>query len=359
MPAWCRGERLPPHARMHLHDRNCVGLDIREGNAVNPIDMIAEYMKAGNGDDRRDDLAKAIHFNITNVWNYASQFGEESPHEIEFAVPPWPLVFAQSNLRNGCRVCYLVRTMEKPADDAHAWEMLCYIWTISDSRTVSLAWRGTYRLTRTGLVSERAQWEHVWNRRWADAAHLSDVVRQDLRELDADIERLRAEFKAKFPTEFAKRENDPKFSKVIERREIAASVVDDVDIPDSIMMVFLLATMLANCKNVAQKAENVPVKILKAREKRNRVPVDRWYTLAIEPMQKKIAAGLGDDGALLRVDRPTYEKAFHICRGHFKEFTAAKPLFGRISGRFWWPMHTRGNRQLGSVTKDYAIAERA
>lgn len=47
------------------------------------------------------------------------------------------------------------------------------------------------------------------------------------------------------------------------------------------------------------------------------------------------------------------ERSWHICRGHFKNYTAERPLFGRFVGSFWTPSHTRGSREVGVLLKDY------
>lgn len=48
----------------------------------------------------------------------------------------------------------------------------------------------------------------------------------------------------------------------------------------------------------------------------------------------------------------------HLCRGHFKDFSDDKKLFGRYSGRFWWSPQIRGDRKLGVVGKDYEVRSR-
>lgn len=47
--------------------------------------------------------------------------------------------------------------------------------------------------------------------------------------------------------------------------------------------------------------------------------------------------------------------ALHWVRGHFKTFTAEKPLLGRATGTFWWTPHLAGSKEAGVVVKDYKI----
>jgi hypothetical protein len=42
----------------------------------------------------------------------------------------------------------------------------------------------------------------------------------------------------------------------------------------------------------------------------------------------------------------------HLVMGHFKCYDE-KPLFGRITGTFFWPAHFRGDEKNGKVVKDY------
>jgi hypothetical protein len=47
--------------------------------------------------------------------------------------------------------------------------------------------------------------------------------------------------------------------------------------------------------------------------------------------------------------------ALHLVRGHFATYTEAAPLFGRQTGTFWRPAHTRGNAEHGVIEKDYEV----
>ena len=48
-------------------------------------------------------------------------------------------------------------------------------------------------------------------------------------------------------------------------------------------------------------------------------------------------------------------KALHLCRGHFKTFTADAPLLGRATGTYFWAPHIRGTQNEGVVIKDYRV----
>ncbi|MHB8383745.1 MAG: hypothetical protein ACYDC3_15560 [Candidatus Binataceae bacterium] len=112
-----------------------------------------------------------------------------------------------------------------------------------------------------------------------------------------------------------------------------------------ILQPLMLAISFAHCKNV-QIVEGVG-RSLRARRHKE-VPDDLWRVLQIDPMRKVIereTAGLGPAEA--------YQRAMHICRGHFKTYDEENPLFGKLVGTFWWQAHVRGDSRFGTVSKEY------
>lgn len=109
----------------------------------------------------------------------------------------------------------------------------------------------------------------------------------------------------------------------------------------------LLTSQFANCRNI-ETLEVLPTRQQRRAAERRGEPIHKHYVLAI-------------DAATQRKVYPTYgqhrstDKRLHICRGHFATYTEAAPLFGKLTGRFWIPMHTRGSADTGSVRKDYRI----
>lgn len=109
-----------------------------------------------------------------------------------------------------------------------------------------------------------------------------------------------------------------------------------------------LAISLMHCKNVVKvPAPPPPVRVVKQWERRGR-PFLKEYTLNIHPMKRVLATegGMATNGI---------KKALHICRGHFATYTEDSPLFGKVTGTFWKPMHTRGSSEIGEIKKDYRI----
>jgi hypothetical protein len=103
-----------------------------------------------------------------------------------------------------------------------------------------------------------------------------------------------------------------------------------------------------SCKNVLLMESRPPAKLSKAFRRKHGRPLITVKTLDIKPMRQVLETegGCGENGLT---------KALHICRGHFKTYTAERPLLGRIVGRFWWQQHLRGSHEHGVVAKDYRV----
>ena len=50
------------------------------------------------------------------------------------------------------------------------------------------------------------------------------------------------------------------------------------------------------------------------------------------------------------------KQGLHICRGHFKDYTRGRGLFGRFKGLYWWDSQVRGTAEKGIVVKDYRVS---
>lgn len=107
----------------------------------------------------------------------------------------------------------------------------------------------------------------------------------------------------------------------------------------------LLAISFLHCKNVSIVSHEPPAK----RSARRNRPKIRFHTLHIEPIKRilKTEGGAEETGI---------KHALHICRGHFKDFTKGKGLFGRYKEIYWWDSQVRGSGIKGAVLKDYEVA---
>lgn len=109
--------------------------------------------------------------------------------------------------------------------------------------------------------------------------------------------------------------------------------------------------MLLNCKNVHTEIINPPEKLNIKRRKNGKQELFSYHVLNVTlPSQKQ--------GYREKTD-PNYHVRVHLCRGHFKEYTQEHPLFGSLTGRYWWQPHVRGQNHNGVVMKDYEVKQRA
>ncbi len=107
-----------------------------------------------------------------------------------------------------------------------------------------------------------------------------------------------------------------------------------------------LALLFLNCKNIETETNEPPEKLNKKRKKKGKQPLFSYKTLAIKPTSKKQKA---------QAAQGLWNNRIHLARGHFKTYTGNNPLFGKITGRFWWQPHVRGQNRDGVVMKDYEL----
>jgi len=108
----------------------------------------------------------------------------------------------------------------------------------------------------------------------------------------------------------------------------------------------LFAIGLLHCKNIVQIEKGGKNPNIKNR--RHRSKGTKHYVLDVVPARN--------------IKRTEYDhpikgspQRIHFRRGHFKEFTSERPLFGKYTGAFWWESHVAGKAELGKVVKDYQI----
>lgn len=105
--------------------------------------------------------------------------------------------------------------------------------------------------------------------------------------------------------------------------------------------------MLLNTQNIVTEVIEAPDKLNKKRRKKGKPPIFSYKILKIDlPNQYKKYEKKPHQGG---------ENRIHFCRGHFKTYTDEKPLFGRVTGRFWIPRHVRGNKKKGVIQKEYTV----
>jgi hypothetical protein len=110
------------------------------------------------------------------------------------------------------------------------------------------------------------------------------------------------------------------------------------------MVIFAIG--LLHCKNIVQIEKGGKNPNIKNR--RHRSKGTKHYVLNVVPARniKRMEYEHPINGSPQRI---------HFRRGHFKEFTSERPLFGKYTGVFWWEAHVAGKAELGKVVKDYQI----
>lgn len=104
---------------------------------------------------------------------------------------------------------------------------------------------------------------------------------------------------------------------------------------------------LINCKNITSVDNSPPEKLNKKRRKNKKQELFSYKTLVI-----KQKTGRGSPGSQ---PKDLWENRVHMCRGHFKTFTEDKPLFGSVTGTYWWQPSVRGSSSKGIIQKDYLV----
>jgi hypothetical protein len=109
----------------------------------------------------------------------------------------------------------------------------------------------------------------------------------------------------------------------------------------------LMALSLINCRNV-KTAEKRSIKVRRsgAQKRRGEKPFTIRYNTILLP------GGGSEYDAKSGTHRAT---ALHRVRGHFKTFTAERPLMGKHVGTYWWGWQLRGDPKRGIVISDYQI----
>lgn len=122
----------------------------------------------------------------------------------------------------------------------------------------------------------------------------------------------------------------------------------DKRLKEAIAAIWVLGKLLS-CKNVFSERIERPEKVNKKRLRKGKLPLYDYHVLKVKTPKSVYETVIG------KKEDPAYHNRVHLCRGHFKEFTAEKPLFGRYTGTYWWQPAMRGKNMDGFVDKDYDV----
>jgi hypothetical protein len=107
----------------------------------------------------------------------------------------------------------------------------------------------------------------------------------------------------------------------------------------------LVAISFMHCKNVDLIDEPLTRQQRRMKERKGGIT---YKVLDIEPFKKQVRSET-------RPGESQLQRALHICRGNFATYTEDNPLFGKLTGTYWRPMHVKGNKSRGEIVKDYDI----
>ncbi len=112
-----------------------------------------------------------------------------------------------------------------------------------------------------------------------------------------------------------------------------------------------LAVSLMNCKNVTVDTRRTPVSKVSKPKRRRPDPRLEYHTIVLPERRQAGVRGMADAAGSVR--------PFHQVRGHFATYTAEAPLFGKHTGTYWKPWHTRGDMSAGEIRSDYEVKANA
>lgn len=110
---------------------------------------------------------------------------------------------------------------------------------------------------------------------------------------------------------------------------------------------FMFALSLSHCKNVTTSELPLPPAVARKRRERG-LPAFTYRILDINPMRKASQASA-------RAGESEQRNALHFVRGHMKTYSTDRPLFGKLTGTFWWHLHLAGKEEAGMVAKEYRV----
>lgn len=124
---------------------------------------------------------------------------------------------------------------------------------------------------------------------------------------------------------------------------LTAGAAGDVRVPDMCSSSALAAMDLLACKNVGLSDQTEPVS---RQRSRHGVKGITYKTIVVTSSAK--VSTKGSEKAVPIESLPR----LHECRAHFKTYAPDRPLFGRVSGRYFWHQHLRGTAKDGVVVHE-------
>lgn len=133
-------------------------------------------------------------------------------------------------------------------------------------------------------------------------------------------------------------------------------IEDHRDGVTALLIPVLYALALLHCKNVRTEHVEAPRKVQARRARERKPPLVRYQVVRVEPTLEKVrrvSAGGGGRGESpsLHIVPGGFHHYGQCCGNHERKGL----LFGKYEGRYWVPMHARGDPQRGEVRSDYEV----
>jgi len=103
---------------------------------------------------------------------------------------------------------------------------------------------------------------------------------------------------------------------------------------------FNACLLLLSCKNIQTETVPAPAKLNKKRARSGKPLIQEHRVLKLVLPKRKGQKPRAGTENIEEGGGWTQKPSF--CSGHFKNYTADAPLFGRLTGRYWWEPHVRG-----------------
>jgi hypothetical protein len=103
---------------------------------------------------------------------------------------------------------------------------------------------------------------------------------------------------------------------------------------------------LLNARNIVPVIEHPSRQVRRARARKHQEPGVSWHVLKLRSLRSLWPSDGASTGEHV---------AIHWVRGHFKIYTAERPLLGRYSGRFFWQPHLAGKDTARRIEKTYVV----
>lgn len=105
-----------------------------------------------------------------------------------------------------------------------------------------------------------------------------------------------------------------------------------------------------NCRNVATADVSPNARIAAKRQRRGQPRGLDYKRIILDEGTRRALTG--------NRDAERHGKRLHIVRGHIKHYTAERPLFGKLTGNYWWHQQMRGDATLGRINHEYHVTSR-